>query len=347
MPRQPDDAPAGWRPRSRGRLNRWWAAALAIVLAVSVVLVVTRRHDLTEALHLISRVRPPDLAVPLLLETLSLVCFAAVQRTLLRSGGVRWSLPRVTGFAVAGNAMAGTLPGGTAFAALWGYRQLTRRLVEPVLAGVVLAVTGALSGLALLLLLAVGAVTAGALVGPVLGAGAGLAALALMLLLLARLAGPKLAARRLLAAGGRRFRRLRRAEDALTRDVDPRAAGGHGVLLSVWLRPFLWALLYWLCDAACLVACCWALGIGPPWHSLLLAYALAQVVGSLRVTPGSLVVFETSLSTLLVAHGLPSREAIAVTLLYRIFNYWLPQLVGWVCWVAFTARGRHRPAGTR
>jgi hypothetical protein len=99
-------------------------------------------------------------------------------------------------------------------------------------------------------------------------------------------------------------------------------------------------LLNWVFDAACLAASLWALGIGVPWHGLLLAYALTQITGSLRITPGGLGLVEASLSALLIAYGLQPGQAFAATFLYRIISYWALQPVGWASWIGVTLTGR-------
>lgn len=73
-----------------------------------------------------------------------------------------------------------------------------------------------------------------------------------------------------------------------------------------------------------------------PWHSLILAYVLTQIPGSLRLTPGSHGIVETSLSALLVLYGLQPGPAIAATLLYRAISYWALQPIGRMCWLAVT-----------
>ncbi|WP_344598557.1 YbhN family protein [Streptomyces violaceusniger] len=115
---------------------------------------------------------------------------------------------------------------------------------------------------------------------------------------------------------GLRSRRIRQGQQALARLVE-QARG-----LRAWWRPFTLALLNWALDVACLAAALWALDVGVPCHGLLLAYALTQIPGSLRLTPGSLGVVETSLSALLVLNGLPSASAIAATLRYRAVSFW-------------------------
>lgn len=328
--------------RRAGRLVRpgWltWRGA-ALLLAAAVWVAVWRRHELAQAFDLISRVRVPQLTVAVGLEALSVACFAAVPRWLLREGGVRWSLRRMAALVVAANAVAGALPGGAALASAWTFRQLNRRRVEPALAAAVLVSAGALAALGLGILMVVGMFTVGATgAAAVLRPAAGLLALALLfglaLFSLSRFAGFRAALRRWWDRVGQRSARVRRAQQALVQVVEQIRSLRPG--FRTWLRPAMLALLNWTLDAACLAACLWALGVGVPWHGLLLAYGLTQIPGSLRLTPGSLGVIEASLSVLLVLYGLAPGSAIGATLLYRAISYWALQPIGWACWIGVT-----------
>ncbi|MFF9136748.1 YbhN family protein [Streptomyces albogriseolus] len=324
---------------------------MAAVLATAVILLaIDHRHELAAATRLLARVSPPKLALATAFEAASLVCFAGVQRWLLHAGGTRLSLKTMTALTVAANALAGALPGGAAFSAAWLFRQLRRRRVGQVLAAAVLVVAGTLSALSLFVLLVAGALTAGlggpggAVLRPALGVaglalGVGLVALALF-----RLPGFRAAAGRAWTRAGERYRRVRQIEDALVRLVAQARSVQPG--LRPWLRPFGLALLNWAFDIACLAAALWALGIGIPWRGLLLAYALTQIPGSLRLTPGSIGIVEASLATLLTVYGLRPDQAIAATLLYRIVGYWVLQPIGWATWIGLTFRAR-RPAPDR
>ncbi|MET7381466.1 lysylphosphatidylglycerol synthase transmembrane domain-containing protein [Streptomyces sp. NPDC005526] len=343
MSERPGSAAAdreGWETGRRPMLPGpvWWVGAGLLVAAAAWV-AFWRRHELAQAFDLISRVRVPELALAVGCEALSIVCFAAVPHRLLHSGGVRWSLRRMTVIAVAANAVAGALPGGAAFATAWVYRQLTRRGVEPVLAAAVLVIAGALSALGLGILIVLGMFTVGAagaatVVRPI----AGLLALAmvtgLVVFSLSRFAGFRAAVRRAWTGAGLRSGPVARAQLALARVVEQARSLQPG--FRPWLRPAALALMNWVLDAACLAACLWALGIPVPWHGLLLAYTLTQIPGSLRLTPGSLGVIEASLSALLVLYGLPPGPAIAATLLYRAISYWALQPVGWASWIGVT-----------
>ncbi|MGW2209696.1 lysylphosphatidylglycerol synthase transmembrane domain-containing protein [Streptomyces sp. NPDC001781] len=325
------------RPARPGPL--WWS--VAVLLAVAVVLVaILRRRELAQAYHLIVGVQPLPMAGAVACQVLSVMCFAALYRWLLAAGGTRWSLRRTTALVVAANAVAGALPGGAAFAAAWLFRQLRRRGVDQVVAAAVLVVAGGLAVLGLAVLLVAGVVAAGpaGLRAVLFPAAAALLVLGIALAAVgaSRLSGFRRVAGRAWTGAGARSRRVQRGQKALARLVA--RARGLQPGLRPWLRPFALALLNWVFDVACLAACLRALGIGVPWRGLLLAYVLTQISGSLRLTPGSLGIVETSLSALLVLYGLRPGPAIAATLLYRAVSYWALQPVGWACWLALTLR---------
>jgi uncharacterized protein (TIRG00374 family) len=61
---------------------------------------------------------------------------------------------------------------------------------------------------------------------------------------------------------------------------------------------------------------------------------VANSVGSLAPTPGGLGAVEGLLITLLVSFDVPSPEAVAVVLVYRLINFWLPIPVGFGSYLA-------------
>jgi uncharacterized membrane protein YbhN (UPF0104 family) len=107
------------------------------------------------------------------------------------------------------------------------------------------------------------------------------------------------------------------------------------------------ALLNWLYDALCLVACIKALGLSVPWRGVLVIYGLTQVSASLPITPGGLGVVEGSMAALLVGYGTPTTSALAIVLLYRIVSFWGLVPIGWAAWLGLELAGRrgfrHRP----
>jgi uncharacterized protein (TIRG00374 family) len=65
---------------------------------------------------------------------------------------------------------------------------------------------------------------------------------------------------------------------------------------------------------------------------LLVAYVVAYSIGTLAPTPGGLGAVEGLLIALFVSFGVPSAVAVAVVLVYRIINFWLPIPPGFVAY---------------
>ncbi len=86
----------------------------------------------------------------------------------------------------------------------------------------------------------------------------------------------------------------------------------------------------WFCDFLCLVCSFRAVHSPIPWHGVLLAYGVAQVVGSFPVVPGGLGIVEGSLAVVLVAYGAGQVPAVSAALAFRIVNFWLVIAVGWL-----------------
>jgi hypothetical protein len=105
----------------------------------------------------------------------------------------------------------------------------------------------------------------------------------------------------------------------------------HAVLLSAGRLAF---------DYLCLLAAVRATGSSPNPSLILVAYAVAGVVGMIPITPGGLGVVEASLTGLLVLAGLSSGNAVLTTLTYRLASYWLPLAAGPVAYGVFHLRYR-------
>jgi uncharacterized protein (TIRG00374 family) len=61
---------------------------------------------------------------------------------------------------------------------------------------------------------------------------------------------------------------------------------------------------------------------------VLLAYAVAAVLGMIPITPGGVGFVEAGLTAMLVLAGVPSEKALLAVLAYRIASYWLPLPAG-------------------
>jgi uncharacterized membrane protein YbhN (UPF0104 family) len=91
-------------------------------------------------------------------------------------------------------------------------------------------------------------------------------------------------------------------------------------------------------DFGCLLGALRATGAHPQPSLALLAYAAANIVALIPLTPGGLGIVEASLASLLVLAGVPSSSAFVATLAYRLFAFWLPVLAGGPAYLMF----RHR-----
>jgi uncharacterized protein (TIRG00374 family) len=320
------------------RTSRWrWVRRIVIVAlaGAAVFAAVDKRHQLGQAAGLLGHLNWGWATVAVIFEGASLVAFARLQRWLLRAGGVRVGLGSMVEIIVAGNAMSMSLPGGAAWAAAWAFGQLRRRGADRLLAGWVVLVAGALASFALFTLLVVGSLIAdgrgpvasfrGFLLGlaaiPVLAAAASFAARRFPGVQRAFSGAWRRAAR---TAGGERAEELLERFSGQVRAVQPTPLA--------WLEAFGFALLNWVETCACLAACILAVHAHVPWRGLLVAYSLTQVLASIPITPGGLGVVEGGLTALLVAYGMPTDQALASVLLFRIISFWGLVPFGWLAW---------------
>jgi uncharacterized protein (TIRG00374 family) len=98
---------------------------------------------------------------------------------------------------------------------------------------------------------------------------------------------------------------------------------------------------FWIFDMLCLYVTFIAFGYPIGFSHLAVAYVVAYAVGTLAPTPGGLGAIEGILIALFVSFGVPSAEAVAVVLVYRLINFWLPIPPGLVAYVVVRP-GRRR-----
>jgi len=97
-------------------------------------------------------------------------------------------------------------------------------------------------------------------------------------------------------------------------------------------------------DYLCLLAALRATGSHPRPSLILVAYAVAGIVGLIPITPGGLGIVEASLTGLLVLAEVNSSQAVLATLTYRLASYWLPLCAGPIAYGLFRLRYRSRPS---
>jgi uncharacterized protein (TIRG00374 family) len=103
---------------------------------------------------------------------------------------------------------------------------------------------------------------------------------------------------------------------------------------------------FWFFDLLCLYAVFVAIGHPINPGILMLCYTVADIVGSLPLTPAGLGVFEVSLGALLYAFGYP-KEVLATAILgFRFFSFWLCTMAGGGCYLALLLeRRKQKPGG--
>jgi hypothetical protein len=278
-------------------------------------------------------------------ELLSFLTFVAVQRRLLRSGGVGVGLGSLTGVALIGNAISNSIPGGEAWGRIYTFRQFRRRGADPVLAAWTMAAAGFLSGVALLTVTAAGAVLAGGRPGW-WGVVVGLAAIALSAAGLAVLHRRGRLETCAIGAIGRLLRLWQRLARRGGGDSTAQAEAAWQRLRSLMPDRRTWAVatalatVSWVADCVCLAAAFWSVGAPAPWPGLVLAYGAGQLAGTLPLTIGGIGLVEGSLAVGLMAFGGRRGVTVAAVLLYRLLSFWLLLPIGWTVWAVIARRAR-------
>jgi uncharacterized membrane protein YbhN (UPF0104 family) len=103
----------------------------------------------------------------------------------------------------------------------------------------------------------------------------------------------------------------------------------------------LGAIGYWAFDNAVLWATFHAIGFSPPLTVILIGYLIGQVGGLLPI-PGGIGGIDGGLIGTLIVYGAPAAATTAAVVSYRVILFWLPLLVGAVCFVSLV-RGLDHP----
>ena len=320
---------------------------VAVALGVAVLVALySQRGDFTGALHRTMNATPGWSAAAVVAEAVSLLAYALLQGRILAVGGTHPRVRELAAVTMANDAIALTVPGEIAFASLFRYRQYRywgASEADGAWTVVTLMVAQAI-GLSVLLLMAV-------VVSMATATSVGTAGAAVVGLVVVVSAGVVLTHRevvvRVLDALVRVSRRvsghprgdLAARVASVLEDMRRHEMSRHDTAVVVVL-----ALAAWCGDLACLVSAFAAVGEPVPWHGLLLAYGVAQIVAVLPIVPGGLGLMEGSLAVILVGYGASRVAALAAVLVYRLVSYWLAIAVGWSTFAVMVARRRRRRA---
>lgn len=328
------DTQAGSAGQDRARGKYWWLrwvliALAVIVLAVELALV---RDQLAKAWKSLVSANLLWVLAAAVAAMASMHSFAQIQRTLLRSAGVRVHQLRSEAAFYAGNALSTTLPGGPVLSATFIYRQQRLWGATPLIASWQLVMSGVLQVVGLALLGLGGAFLLGASKNPLslifsLGV-----FVALILLAQAVATRPEL-------IEGIGVRVLTWVNSVRGKSPETGLAKWREILAqleSVQLgrrdlgEAFSWSLFNWVADVACLLFACYATGGHPSLAGVTVAYAAARAVGSIPLMPGGLLVVEAVLVPGLVSSGMSLASAISAMLIYRLVSWIFISAIGWV-----------------
>ena len=336
--------------RRRSTWRRAWPIVRlvggVILAAVALYAVLGKRDELSGTGRALGHLHDSWLALACAAEVVSFLCFAALQRRLLHSGGLRIGFGALTAITFAGNAVANSLPGGPAWGSVFAYRQYRKRGADETLAVWTLIAVSICSGVA------VGSVaTAGAMITwdqsgdfNLIGVALGTLVLAIAAAVLVRRRGFEVAILTWVVRVTQRVVHWPAGDAREVVEREWRRITAVSPNRADWMLAMSWAALNWLWDAFCLAICFLAVGASVPWRGLLLAYGAAQLAANLPITPGGLGVVEGSLTIALVAYGGALGSTVAAVLLYRILNFWGPLPVGWATWGALMLKARSEAA---
>jgi len=292
------------------------------------------------------------LLIPLCLvvETLSMLCVCRLYYEVLRLGGGDLTFHRMSLIYMSAYAFGHVVPGGNAGTLYLNFREMRNERVPRALTVKTLAVAYLIYSAALIVLLAMGlllSLSSGRLPLTYNLTAMGIAAGAVLFMLLCIFAF-------------RRPRILRWMAEALVgaahrlgmmRGVDK----GEAELRVMELREYAFSVFagrrnilrtggfglgFWLLDMACLYIVFLALGHPINPGILMVSYTIADVMGSLPLTPAGLGVFEVSLGAVLFAFGYRKEVLIPAILGFRFFSFWMCALAGGICYLVLRLERR-------
>ncbi len=323
--------------------------ALALALAgLAIYLVLPSLTHVLASWPRLARLDPAWLTIGLVAEVGSFTCYFALERLALRT--TAWFSVVTAG--LSGNAISLSVPGGAAAGAAVQYEMLGTAgfNTDAAVAGLSTISLLNVGALLALPLFAVPAMLAGIAVSPGLVHAAEVGAAGFVLLAIAVAAA--LRADWPLVAIGRAAQWLRnhivRNRPPLT-GLDTRLLADRDSVRHVlglkWRQAAALTAGRVGLDFGCLLAALTATGAHPHPSLALLAYAAANIVELVPVTPGGLGLVEASLGSLLILAGVHPSSAFVATLAYRLFSYWLPLAAGLPAHALF--RHRYGPIAKR
>jgi putative heme transporter len=340
--------------RSKGGRRRPWLRIVTEVLVLGALITFGwfERTTVSQSVAIVGRAEWGWLLAAAAFELLSMMAFARTQRIVLRAAGVHASIPSMAATALAGNAISVSLPLiGPGAGSVFTYSRFRQVAEDPAPAGWTLLISGLISNLVWVLLIAIGATLSGnpaAILSGVLG-GAGIVVATIIGVAALHRSRSQTSIVRLGARLVRMSQRLRGrpvgdAEDVVQHALD--ALSAFRMRPREWVQTVGLSFVNWLASVGCLVASILAVGAGVPWTKVILIYCAGASVSSFNLTPGGLGVTEAVLTAGLVASRLRPAEALGSVLVFRLVSFWLVSLVGWIIYSGLRRKKARHEAET-
>lgn len=281
-------------------------------------------------------VSPGLLITGLGLEASALVAYAFMTREAIAKNAP--SVPTLLRIQLSTKAIGNIVPGGSAAGPALGYRLLTLAGVDPSEAGFALATVGLGSAVVLNVLLWITMLVT----IPVIGYRPGYVIIAMIgLVVMGLFAAVVVALMRGHQSAERWVRKVAGKVSWLNQDrlgeLVQRLARRLQELLfdrKLLRRLVGWAVLNWVLDASSLWVFLRAFHVSVRPDTLLVAFCLANVAAAIPITPGGLLVVETTLVAVLGFGGVPADVALYGVTAYRVVQWGLPIPVGAVCYAS-------------
>lgn len=324
--------------RVKATLRRFWPVLRWVfgLVALALVLDVLGGHgaELSGFGTVLEHLRWWWLPAALLFEAASLASFAGVQYRLLEAGGLRPPVTPLLGITLASQAITNSLPGGSAVAAVYGFRWYRRLGADDGLAGWAMVGSAVAAALGLALVAAGGLVLA-----TEQGATLDLIPVVFGVLAVTLAVGALFVYERPLAVVVTwALKTCHRLTGFPRGDVEvsiERLVERVTVVRLRWREIAVvvgLALATWLFDCSCFAMSFLMVGVGIPWKGLLLAYGAGQLAANLPITPGGLGAVEGSLTIALAYFGGAQAGTVDAVLVYRLISFWGVLVVGWLAW---------------
>jgi uncharacterized protein (TIRG00374 family) len=313
---------------------RW--LLLAVVLLVASAVLAPKFQEAARAFHQLHGLRMRWFVVSLLGELASLLAFSVVTWSLLDARG-RPPFHRLVLVDVTTVAMSHAVPAGSAAGTALGYELLEAEGVGGVEAGFAKVTQSLISGILLQFLFGIALALQVVTYGPT-SSNIGLAAAGAVMVVLV------VGFSYLLAFHPHVIRTVAgtllgwipkvpmdKVGEAIEELSERMRELMHSPRRMLWIS--LWSMGNWVFDLLSLWAALKAFGASANLVVLTVAFCVSQVAASIPISPAGLGVVESALVPLLAAFGIATDVAVLGTLLWRLFNYWLPFPLGLAAYV--------------